>query len=64
MKKFKKNKKIKIQIEIIKNVGNSDLDEDEEVIERKMIKVGKVLILKEVYGKVIQRKNKMKVGLE
>ncbi|XP_052701173.1 ESF1 homolog isoform X1 [Crassostrea angulata] len=59
-KKSKKNKKTKTQIETIKPVGNSDSDEDEEVIERKMTKAGKVSISKEAQGKATQRKNKMK----
>lgn len=63
-KKSKKNKKTKTQIETIKPVGNSDSDEDEEVIERKMTKAGKVSISKEAQGKATQRKKKMKVGLE
>lgn len=63
-KKSKKNKKTKTQIETIKPVGNSDSDEEEEVIERKTTKAGKVSISKEAQGKATQRKNKMKVGLE
>lgn len=63
-KKSKKNKKTKTQIETIKPVGNSDSDEEEEVIERKTTKAGKVSISKEAQGKATQRKKKMKVGLE
>uniref|UniRef100_K1QAY7 ESF1-like protein n=1 Tax=Magallana gigas TaxID=29159 RepID=K1QAY7_MAGGI len=62
-KKSKKNKKTKTQIETIKPVRNSDSDEDEEVIERKMTKAGKVSISKEAQGKATQRKNKMKLFL-
>lgn len=57
-KNSKKNKKT--QIKTIKPVGNSDSDEEEEVIERKVTKAGKVSISKEALGKATQRKKKMK----